>query len=93
MRTPCERVTTDQLIACELQTGSYESAVQALGRAYGGRLYGFGLPRLGDHGLAEEVAQAVLTRVWRSAAVGTVRSRCFAAFKHLRLAFDEAGAR
>ena len=67
MRTPLQRVTTDELIARELQTGSDESAVRALYRAYGGGLYGFALRRLGDRGLAEEVVQDVLTRVWRSA--------------------------
>ncbi len=60
-------MTTDELIARELQTGSDESAVRALYRAYGGGLYGFALRRLGDRGLAEEVVQDVLTRVWRSA--------------------------
>jgi RNA polymerase sigma-70 factor, ECF subfamily len=60
-------VTTDELIARELAAGEDESAVRALYRAYGGGLYGFALRRLGDRGLAEEVVQDVLTRVWRSA--------------------------
>jgi RNA polymerase sigma-70 factor (ECF subfamily) len=60
-------VTTDELIARELVAGEDESAVRALYRAYGGGLYGFALRRLGDRGLAEEVVQDVLTRVWRSA--------------------------
>ena len=61
------RVTTDELIARELAAGEDESAVRALYRAYGGGLYGFALRRLGDRGLAEELVQDVLTRVWRSA--------------------------
>ena len=61
-------MTTDELIARELQAGADESAVRALYRAYGGGLYGFALRRLGDRGLAEELVQDVLTRVWRSAA-------------------------
>jgi RNA polymerase sigma-70 factor, ECF subfamily len=60
-------VSTDELIARELAAGEDESAVRALYRAYGGGLYGFALRRLGDRGLAEEVVQDVLTRVWRSA--------------------------
>jgi len=60
-------VTTAELIARELVAGEDESAVRALYRAYGGGLYGFALRRLGDRGLAEEVVQDVLTRVWRSA--------------------------
>ena len=60
-------MTTDELIARELVAGEDESAVRALYRAYGGGLYGFAVRRLGDRGLAEEVVQDVLTRVWRSA--------------------------
>ena len=42
--------------------------MRVLQRAYGGGLYGFALKRLGDPGLAEEVVQEVMVRVWRNAA-------------------------
>lgn len=66
MRTR-QRVTTDELIARDLAAGGGDAAVRELYRAYGGGLYGFALRRLGDRGLAEELVQDVLTRVWRSA--------------------------
>ena len=43
-------------------------AVAALYDAFAGPLYGFGLRRLGDVGLAEELVQRVMTRVWQGAA-------------------------
>lgn len=42
-------------------------AVAALYDAYAGPLYGFGLRRLGDPSQAEELVQAVMTRLWRLA--------------------------
>lgn len=42
-----------------------EDAVAALYDAYAGPLYGFGLRRLGDPALAEELVQSVMTRMWR----------------------------
>lgn len=44
-----------------------EDAVAALYRAYAGPIYGFGLRRFGDPTLAEELVQAVMTRLWRLA--------------------------
>lgn len=41
--------------------------MRVLLRAYGAGLYGFALKRLRDPGLAEEVVQEVMVRVWRSA--------------------------
>lgn len=58
---------TEELLLRELASGESEDAVRALYRVYGGGLYGYALRRLGDRGLAEEVVQDVLTRVWRSA--------------------------
>jgi RNA polymerase sigma-70 factor, ECF subfamily len=58
---------TEELILRELASGDGEEAVRALYRTYGAGLYGYALRRLGDRGLAEEVVQDVLTRVWRSA--------------------------
>lgn len=59
-----------------------EDAVAALFDAYAGALYGFGLRRLGDRILAEELVQTVMTRLWRSAhrydpARGSVRTWVF----------------
>lgn len=42
-------------------------ALTALYDAYAGPVYGFGLRRLGDPSLAEELVQTVLLRVWRDA--------------------------
>lgn len=42
-----------------------EDAVSVLYDVYAGPLYGFGLRRLGDPVLAEELVQSVLTRLWR----------------------------
>src|SRR5436305_14597832 len=50
-----------------LRTGDSDQSMRALLRAYGGGLYGFAPKRLGDSGLAEEVVQEVMLRVWRSA--------------------------
>jgi RNA polymerase sigma-70 factor, ECF subfamily len=60
-----------------------EDAVAALYEAYAGSLYGFGLRRLGDPTLAEELVQTVMTRLWRAAARydarrGSVRTWVFA---------------
>lgn len=44
-----------------------EAALAALYDRYAGPLYGFGLRRLGDQELAEELVQRVMTRVWRFA--------------------------
>lgn len=59
-----------------------EEAVTALYDIYAGPLYGFGLRRLGDPALAEELVQAVMTRLWRRAgryqpARGSVRTWVF----------------
>lgn len=45
-----------------------EDAVSVLYEAYASPLYGFGLRRLGDPLLAEELVQAVMTRLWRHGA-------------------------
>jgi RNA polymerase sigma-70 factor, ECF subfamily len=44
-----------------------EEAMAALYDTFAGPVYAFGLRRLGDAGLAEELVQAVLLRVWRHA--------------------------
>jgi RNA polymerase sigma-70 factor, ECF subfamily len=45
-----------------------EDAVAVLYEVYASPLYGFGLRRLGDPLLAEELVQAVMTRLWRHGA-------------------------
>jgi RNA polymerase sigma-70 factor, ECF subfamily len=63
--------------------GGDEDAVAELYDIYAGPLYGFGLRRLGDAALAEELVQRVMTRLWREAARyrparGSVRSWVYA---------------
>jgi RNA polymerase sigma-70 factor, ECF subfamily len=60
-----------------------EDAVAVLFDAYAGPVYGFGLRRLGDPALAEELVQAVMLRLWRAAGRyepgrGSVRTWVFA---------------
>ena len=62
--------------------GGDPDAVSALYDIYAGPLYGFGLRRLGDPTLAEELVQTVMTRLWRHAqryrpARGSVRTWVF----------------
>ena len=45
-----------------------DAAVLELYDLYGRRLYGIGLRLLGDRGIAEELVQETLVRLWRSAA-------------------------
>ncbi|MFW6010202.1 MAG: sigma-70 family RNA polymerase sigma factor [Actinomycetota bacterium] len=59
-----------------------EEAVRRLYDTYAGPLYGFGLNRLGNEALAEELVQTVMTRLWRRAdrfdpARGSVRTWVF----------------
>jgi RNA polymerase sigma-70 factor (ECF subfamily) len=61
-------VPADEEILHTLRSGDSDQSMRVLLRAYGGGLYGFALKRLGDPGLAEEVVQEVMVRVWRNAA-------------------------
>jgi RNA polymerase sigma-70 factor, ECF subfamily len=47
--------------------GGDEHAVATLYDRFAGPLYGFGMQRLGDAELAEQLVQDVMTRVWRHA--------------------------
>src|SRR6478672_6775120 len=60
-------VPADEEILHTLRSGDSDQSMRVLVRAYGGGIYGFALKRLGDAGLAEEVVQEVMVRVWRSA--------------------------
>lgn len=44
-----------------------ENAVADLYDTFAGVLYGYGMRRLGDSGLAEELVQRVMTKLWRMA--------------------------
>jgi RNA polymerase sigma-70 factor, ECF subfamily len=55
---------TDAALVARAADGD-EDAVSMLYDVYAGPLYGFGLRRLGDPLLAEELVQAVMTRLWR----------------------------
>lgn len=60
-------VPADEEILHTLRAGDSDHSMRVLLRTYGGAIYGFALKRLGDAGLAEEVVQEVMVRVWRSA--------------------------
>lgn len=60
------RPATDDAALLARAASGDEEAVAALYSAYAGPLYGFGLRRLGDAELAEDLVQAVMTRLWRS---------------------------
>lgn len=58
------------------------TAISALFDLYAGAIYGYGLRRLGQHLLAEELVQRVMTQVWRRASTyrperGSVRTWVF----------------
>jgi RNA polymerase sigma-70 factor (ECF subfamily) len=62
--------------------GDHGAPLQWLYRRYEGRLYGYGLRRLGDPGLAEELVQETFLRLWQAAKRfdserGTVRALLF----------------
>lgn len=58
--------TRDQELVGLVARGD-ERAVTVLYDRYAGPLYGFGLRRLGDRSLAEQLVQEVMTRLWRAA--------------------------
>lgn len=58
----------DEAVLLSRAADGDEDAVAALYDAYAGPLYGFGLRRLGDPLLAEELVQTVMMRLWRRAA-------------------------
>ena len=68
--TPSRR--PDELLEIELMrrvaAGDRTAAMRDLVEIYSGRLYGLGRRLLGDRGMAEELAQDTMVRVWRSAA-------------------------
>jgi len=60
-------VPTDDELLEALCCGGAEEALRLLLRAYGGALYGYAYKRLGDAGLAEEIVQETMLRVWQNA--------------------------
>jgi RNA polymerase sigma-70 factor, ECF subfamily len=59
---------TDEEIVGVLSGGAVDESMRALVGAYGPALYGFVLKRTGDPGLAEEIVQDTMVRVWQNAA-------------------------
>ena len=57
---------TDEELLDVLRGGDADESMRVLFRAYGGALYGFAFKRLGDAGLAEEVLQETMLRVWQN---------------------------
>jgi RNA polymerase sigma-70 factor, ECF subfamily len=60
-------LVTDDDILRGLRDGNTNESMRALLQTHGGGVYGFALSRLRDPGLAEEVVQEVMVRVWRHA--------------------------
>jgi RNA polymerase sigma-70 factor (ECF subfamily) len=58
---------TDEEILDVLRDGDADQSMRALFHAYGGAIYSFALKRLGDAGLAEEIVQESMLRVWQHA--------------------------
>ena len=58
---------TDEELIGVLRGGDADESMRVLFRAYGGPLYGFAFKRLGDAGLAEEIVQETMLRVWQNA--------------------------
>jgi RNA polymerase sigma-70 factor (ECF subfamily) len=67
VRTFATMTRSDEELAQRLSDPEDDAALVALYRTHAGALYGFGLSRLGDRGLAEDFVQEVFTRVWRKA--------------------------
>ena len=58
---------TDEELLAVLRVGDADESMRLLFRTYGGALYGFAFRRLGDAGLAEEVVQETMLRIWQHA--------------------------
>ena len=54
-------------LVTQIATGDAGAPVAKLYRRYGKRLYRFGVQRLGNEGLAEEMVQETFVRLWRTA--------------------------
>lgn len=80
-----------------MAAGDVDEPIAALYRLYGSRLFGLGLRLLGDRGMAEELVQETLVRLWRSASRfdperGSVRTFTFTIARHAAIDLQRRAA-
>ena len=62
-----DQLDDDVELMLQIAAGDAGAPMAELFHRYAGRLYGFGVRRLGDTGLADELVQETFVRVWRTA--------------------------
>jgi RNA polymerase sigma-70 factor, ECF subfamily len=64
---PPPATPSDADLLAAVAAGDRDEPLRQLYHRYAGRLYGLGVQMLGDRGLAEELVQETLVRLWRNA--------------------------
>ena len=64
---PGELAAEEAELVAQIAAGDHRAPVAELYRRYGKRLFRFGVQHLGNEGLAEEMVQETLVRLWRTA--------------------------